>query len=71
MKESLNKFVIAMLSVIALSCGSFAGIHSETWFSTRIDRWPAAPVAALIAVALWRLQLPRALSDFKYSRVTE
>jgi hypothetical protein len=147
MKESLNKFVIGMLSVIALSCGLFvyisvsvgkmaegilrgfalkvghawlsgndyffllAGVASiaaiiglvlrrnwgnfaailvllactvwaclmfsgpqgwlETWFSTRIDRWPAAAIAALLAVALWQLRLPRALSDFKYPQVTK
>ena len=43
----------------------------ETWFSTRIDRWPAAAVTALMIVALWRLSSRGVLSNFERSRVAK
>jgi hypothetical protein len=65
--------ILALLASTVWTCLMFSGPQGwlETWFSTRIVRWPAAAVAALMAVALWQLRLPRALSEFKYLQVTK
>jgi hypothetical protein len=65
--------ILALLASTVWACRfMFFGPRGwlETRFSTGIDRWPAAAVRALMAVALWRLRLPPALSDFRYPQVT-